>query len=161
MVPKAPLAFNLASAHRRHQPEMMADRDGDAGALDRLEHGDGVGLAEREGLFAVDMLGRAGRRDHLGGMGGMRRRQHHRLDGGIGQHLLERAQLDFTVGDEILDRVGLERDAAREFERRAEIACRLHQGLAPPAEADDRGVEHWSSSPQKSRRRRPRRRTIQ
>ncbi len=121
---------------------MMADRDGDAGALDGLQHGDRVGLAERERLLAIDLLAGLGRRDHLRAVGGMRGRQHHRLDGRVGQHFVERAQRDFVLGGEFFDRVRLKRHAARKIERRAEIARRLDQGAAPPAEADNCGIEH-------------------
>ena len=67
-------------AHRRHQPEMVADSDHDACAPAGIERGLRVGLAERERLFAIDML--AGRRDrlHLCTMFGMRRRKNHRLN---------------------------------------------------------------------------------
>ena len=72
----------------------------------------------------------------------VRRRQDHRLNLRIGQHLLERGpDGDFVLGGEVAHRIGLERHAAHKTDRRAEIARRFHQGLAPPAEADDCGVE--------------------
>ncbi len=55
-------------AHRRHQPEMMADADHDAGALDRIEHRHCICLAERERFFAVDMLAGGRHRFDLGAM---------------------------------------------------------------------------------------------
>ena len=61
-------------------------------------------------------------------------------------HFVERgADGDLMLGGEVAHGVGLERDAAHEADRRAEIARRLHQVLAPPAEADDCGVEHARS----------------
>ena len=48
----------------------------------------------------------------------------------VGQHLVERgAEREFMLGGEVAHRVGLERDAARETDRRAELARRLHQFL--------------------------------
>src|SRR5262245_11030782 len=67
-------------AHRGHQPEMMADGDHNAGAPAGIERGLRIGFAERERLFAVDML--AGRCDglNLRTMFSVWCRKDHRLD---------------------------------------------------------------------------------
>src|SRR6185312_858269 len=71
------------------------------------------------------------------------RRQHHGLDGAVGQHLLERrAEREPMLGGEVAHRIRFERHRAGKIERRAEVTRRLHQVLAPPAEADDRGIDH-------------------
>src|SRR4029077_3355556 len=46
------------------------------------------------------------------------------------------------LGCEVPHRVRLERNAVHEAQRRAEITGRLHQCLAPPAETNDRRIEH-------------------
>jgi len=73
----------------------------------------------------------------------MRRRQDDGLHLRIGYRLLERcADRKFLLGGEIDHRFRLQRNAAHEIDRRAEIARRFHKILAPPAEADNRGIEH-------------------
>ena len=108
-----------------------------------VQHGDGIGLAQREGLFTIDMFAGGGGGFDLRAVLGMRGRQDHSLDGLVREHIVKRgADRELMFGSEIADRIGFERDCPRKIERRAEIARRLHQGFAPPAEADDCGIDH-------------------
>src|SRR4249919_636809 len=122
---------------------MMTDPQDNACALTGIECHHGIGLGERERLFAVQML--AGGRDgfYLRAMLGVGCRKQHGLNRYVGQHLVERcSKRNLMLDREIANRIGLERDAAHEAQRRAEVARCLDQRLAPPTEANDRRIDH-------------------
>ena len=80
----------------------MTDPENDACALTGIECRHGIGLGERERLFAIQML--AGGRDclHLRAMLGVGSREQHGLNRLVGQHLLERcSKRDLVLGREI------------------------------------------------------------
>src|SRR5689334_23988198 len=125
----------------------MADRDGDAGARAGVEHRLRVGPRQRERLFAVDMLAGRGRRLDVRAMARVRRRQHDRLDRRIGQHLLiRRPDRKPVVRGELARQLRFERDAAHEPDL-AGVLYRIDEPLAPPAEANDRCIEHDEATP--------------
>ena len=125
---------------------MLADADGDARARAGGERGLGIRLAERERLLAIHVLARGGRGLDLHAVPAVRGREHHRLDRGIGERVvIGRADRELVLGGEFARQIGLERDAAREADDLGALR-RLDQPPAPPAEPDDRGVEHASTT---------------
>ena len=122
---------------------MMSDRDHDAGAFAGIERGLRVGLGQRERLLAIDVFVRRGSSFDLSTVFGVRRRQDDGLNRWIRQNVFERgANGELMLDRKIAHAVGFQRHAARETDWRADIACRLHQSLAPPTEADYCRVQH-------------------
>src|SRR4029078_13037692 len=80
-------------------------------------------LAERKRLFAINVLAGSRNGFDLRTMLGVRGGKDHGLDRFVAQHLIERgAKRDLMLGGKITRRFRLERDAAYEMQRRAELA---------------------------------------
>ena len=122
---------------------IVAERQRNAG----LGHsGDGFfrfAFCQRERLFAVDVLFRRGRGDHLRAMHGMRRGKHDGIDLRIGQQRvvipLQPKTVFFGKG------LDLRRDGAcrtGDETDRVAVFGRFNERLAPPAEPNDGGIDH-------------------
>src|SRR4029453_18942957 len=117
---------------------MVPDSNHDIGSPAGLERSLGIGFAQRERLFAVEMLAGACNRFDLPPMHRVRGCKYNGFNRFIGQNLIERSpKRNLLLGGEIARRFGLERNAAHEAYRCAEVARRLHKRLAPPSETDD------------------------
>ena len=73
----------------------------------------------------------------------VRARQHDSTDAGIDKHRIELAdQLEPISGRRVAKLVGVAADGAGEAQPVAFALDCLDKGLTPPAETDDRGVDH-------------------
>src|SRR3954453_2155278 len=124
----------------------MSDTERDACLAARRYRGLSIFDSERERLLTEHMLTYGGGGLDLLAVLRVRRRQHHRIDRSVGEHVLvRRANAEMHLVREIAHRVGLERHATGETHQLA-VALRTPQLLAPPAKPDHRGVQHRSSS---------------
>ena len=80
-------AFDLFAQPRHFgmKAPVVAEAERDAGLAHGCDRAFGFLFGQRERLFAEHVFLRRRRRDHLRGMHGMRRRQHHRVDRRIGE----------------------------------------------------------------------------
>src|SRR5262249_28260982 len=92
------------------------------------------------------MLAGFGNRFYLRTMFGVRSCEYDRLNRIVGQHLVERGpQRDLLLGCKVTHSLRLERDTTRKAQGRTKVARRFHQRLTPPAQTDNRCVEHAAS----------------
>jgi hypothetical protein len=121
---------------------VVAEPERDPGRLAGGDGGLGLGLGGGEGLFAEDVLaGGRGRLDLLAVTGGGRGQD----DGvhlRIGDHVLVAVEPEAAALGEGL--VGLRALAGGGRDEAQGVAAldRVHQGPAPPAQADDTGSQH-------------------
>src|SRR5262245_24554931 len=98
---------------------------------------------ETERLLGEYMLARARGGDDLLRVHGMRRRQHDRVDRGIGQHrLVARLHRNAMLAAEFLGACRRARGAGDELDDVALTLHMVHEVLTPAARADDRGTYH-------------------
>ena len=120
----------------------MSDRQYHAGRAAGIEHGLGVGAAERQRLLAKDLLSRSRGGDHLRAVQRMRRCQQDRVDGGVGEDVAEAVgQSDAALAAKLQrpPQIGLNR--ARNLQARI---CRggFDKAAAPTAKAGDGASDH-------------------
>ena len=96
--------------------------------------------AKRQGLFAKQLLSRGSRGDHLGAMQRMRRRQQHRVNGGIVEDGIKTAgEVDLAVRAKTSRPLDVDLDGTGDLEA-IEVAGGIDQTAAPAAKACDGAV---------------------
>ena len=132
----------------------IGDAQGDAGARHRGQRPLGARDIEGERLFHKDVFaGSRGALD-LRPVLAVRRREHDRVDLGVGEDLPEIVIIgDAVLGAERLGRSAGAAMAGGKAEFRALVLDRIDQGAAPAAEPDNRGADHFFTA---SRSRTPR-----
>ena len=129
--------------HFPMEAAVVADRERHAGFAHGRDRVFGFALGERERLLAIDVLLGGSRRHHLRCVHGMRRRQHHRVDAGVMQHVVvARRQVQAFLLGEGFDLRGDGTRRARHELNDVAVLGRFHQRLAPPAKTDDTRFDH-------------------
>ncbi len=132
---------------RRLKAPVVADRERHLVFGAGAHRGFCVAQGKRERLFGEDVLARFCRGDDLPGVQGMGRRQHDRVDRGVGQQFfVVLVKRKAVLAGEAL---GFFRGARRAGDETDRVALSLHardQVLSPSAEADDRRADHGSFS---------------
>ena len=132
----------LDLAHRGAIAVVVADAEGDAGLLRRLDAAQALILVQRERLFGQHMLAGRRRGDDLVDVLRMRCHQHDGVDLGIGQYLGEAVgQRQAVLLAETAHLVGGNIDGAGELQL-ARIGRGANVVLAPPAKSDDGSADH-------------------
>src|SRR3984893_5073464 len=129
--------------HGRKKPLTGTDPEHDLGRAAGLDGARRFGLFQGQRLFAKDRLSRRRDGDDLLAMQRMRRRQHDRLNVAISEHRLDPAnEFEPMLCRKVAMLVRIAADRARKTQPFAVALDRLDEGLAPPAETDDRGIDH-------------------
>ena len=128
--------------HGRMKAPVEADRQHDAGAPGGGDRGLGARPVERQRLLDMDVLAGDGRGHHLLGVPAVRRRQHHRVDIGIGQRVLEAVeQRDVFLAAIVLGIGPRPRIGRGEFDGVGLAMHRVDQRAAPASQPDDGGAD--------------------
>ena len=130
--------------HRGMKPSRIGEGQHHPGPRDGVERRLGALHVERERLFHEDVLAGRGSPFDLCAMLAVRRREHDRIDGGVGEDLVEIVlQRDAVLGAERLGRGAGAGAPSREAERAALSLYGIDQRSAPAAEADNGGADHF------------------
>src|SRR5271165_16037 len=130
-------------AQRRKEPFVGADPEHHTRLAAGVDGAHRVGLFQGQRLLAKDRLSRLGDSDDLVTVQRVRRRQHDRVDAAVGEDRIELAdELEPVPGSEVAEPIGVAADRMGEAQPAALALNRLDEGPAPPAETDDRRIDH-------------------
>jgi hypothetical protein len=130
-------------AQRRKEPFVGADPQHHPSLSAGIDRAHRVGLVQGQRLLAEDRLSCLCDSNDLVSVQRMRRRDHDRVDAAVGDHRGGLGdELESVLGRKVAVRFGVAADRAGKVQPIASALNRLDKGLAPPAETDDRGVDH-------------------
>src|SRR5262245_5250665 len=129
--------------HARKAALVVAERKWHSGLCRRLDGACGFSAREGKRLFAPDRLARRSDCGNLSHMQGMWCREKDGLHARVGDRVFELGRyLEALGGREITHQLGLLADTANEPQALAFALYRFNDVFSPPAEANDRCVDH-------------------
>jgi hypothetical protein len=130
-------------AKRREEALIGPDPEHDPSRAASLDRPLGLGLLQRQRLLAEHRRPGRGNRHNLLTVQRVGRRQHDRVDSGVSEHRLERAgKLEPMLGRIAAKFFGIAAERVSKPQRLALALNRFDEPSAPPAETDDRRVDH-------------------